>query len=301
MIFVWGLLEDPTTRSVIDCLGKLSAPFAFVNHADVARTSIRHISDGAGSYRLSCGGASFDLAEISAAYLRPYDYRDYSDYVKPPDETTVPSREVLVHQTIGAWAECSPARVINRPSAEASNHSKLYQAAQICVAGFAVPESLVTNDPAQVRDFQARHTTVVFKSISSVRSVVQTLDLQTLDAIGADAMGPVLFQRYVPGTNVRVHVVGAEAIACAIESDRVDYRYSEATRISQTALPWEVAERCVTLTQRLGLLVAGLDLIVTPRGEWYCLEVNPNPAFSAFELSDSYSIASKVARMLTAQ
>ena len=73
------------------------------------------------------------------------------------------------------------------------------------------------------------------------------------------------------------------------------------TGVQTCALPIfrpEIAERCVTLAKKLGLVVAGLDLIVTPDGDWHCLEVNPNPAFSVFELGEAQDIAQRVAALL---
>jgi D-alanine-D-alanine ligase-like ATP-grasp enzyme len=45
------------------------------------------------------------------------------------------------------------------------------------------------------------------------------------------------------------------------------------------------------------LLVAGLDLIRTPDGEWYFLEANPSPAFTFYPDRDEVAAAS--ARLLT--
>ncbi|MEP6691580.1 MAG: RimK domain-containing protein ATP-grasp [Gemmatimonadaceae bacterium] len=298
MIFLWGLLEDATTRSVYECLDEIGAPVAFVNHADIARTIVRLAGDGAEFCHLTCGAASHELDEMSAAYLRPYDHRDYAGYVKPAGDAPAIGSSALVHHLLGAWADGTPALVINRPTAEASNHSKLFQATHIRAGGFSVPASLVTNEPDRAREFQRRHGRVIYKSMSSVRSVVQELDASALDAIGP--MGPVLFQERVIGTNVRAHVVGEAVFAAAIESDGVDYRYADATRMSRAELPPEIAERCVTLAKRLGLVVAGLDLIVTASGEWYCLEANPSPAFAVFEAGGSREIARQVAELLAA-
>jgi glutathione synthase/RimK-type ligase-like ATP-grasp enzyme len=295
VIFVWGLLQDPTTRSVYDCLARLGARIAFVNHADIARTRVRFTSDSADSYRLTCGDLSYELAEMSAAYLRPYDHRDYADYVKPGDEAPVVGSAELVHHLIGAWAESTAALVINRPSAEATNHSKLFQAMHILASGFSVPASLVTNEPDRVREFQARHSRIIYKSMSSVRSIVQELDASALNAIGQ--MGPVMFQQRVMGTNFRVHVIGGKAVACVIHSDGVDYRYAP-SNIAPFALPNDVAARCVALSEQLGLVLSGIDLVRTSLDEWYCLEVNPNPAFSCYDLSEDKIIARAVADTL---
>jgi glutathione synthase/RimK-type ligase-like ATP-grasp enzyme len=292
VILLWGLLQDATTRSVYEWLARLNARVAFVNHADIARTRVRFTSDGADSYRLTCGNLSYELARMSAAYLRPYDHRDY---VKAGNKAPVVGRAELVHHLIGAWAESTAALVINRPSAEATNHSKLFQATHILASGFSVPASLVTNEPDRVREFQARHLRVIYKSMSSVRSIVQELDTNALD--GIVRMGPVMFQQRVIGTNVRVHVVGRETVACVIHSDGVDYRYAP-SNITPFVLPNNVASRCVALTDQLGLVLSGIDLVRTSLDEWYCLEVNPNPAFSCYDLSEDKVIARAVAYTL---
>jgi glutathione synthase/RimK-type ligase-like ATP-grasp enzyme len=294
MILLWGLMQDPGTSAVANCLARRGAEFVFVNHADIARTQVRMVGDGgsADAFHLRCGDQAIELAAVTAAYLRPYDHRQYGD-------DAADAGAAIVHHLMGAWAESTPARVINRPSAEASNRSKLLQAIAIREAGFEVPESLITNEPARARAFQARHGRVVYKSMSSVRSVVRELGSGALAAVEG-AMAPVLFQQLVQGTNVRVHVVGDAALACAIETDGVDYRYAEQTRMSAIALPEDIAGRCVGLARQLGLWLAGIDLIFDAHGVWYCLEANPNPAFPAFESSEAPRVAQRVAELLIA-
>jgi D-alanine-D-alanine ligase-like ATP-grasp enzyme len=52
------------------------------------------------------------------------------------------------------------------------------------------------------------------------------------------------------------------------------------------------------LTKKLGLIIAGIDLIITNSGECYCLEANPSPGFSYFDISDKKNIARAVAEAL---
>ncbi len=295
MILLWGLLEDDTFRSVHAWLARRDAPVIFANHAAVARSRVQFADRPRPHYRFSSDGQTYPLETLSAAYLRPYDARDYGDAANARAAPAGVWRATLVHHLLNDWAEHSPATIVNRPSAEATNHSKLRQALAIQAAGFRVPESLVSNDREQIRAFHARHGRVVYKSMSSVRSIVKELDPGVLEAAGP--LGPVLFQQRVSGHNVRVHVVRQATFACAIESEAVDYRYAPAG-LSPVDLPPEIASRCAALTERLGLLLAGIDLMVTPAGEWYCLEANPNPAFSYFDRSDEKDIARAVAELL---
>ena len=279
MILLWGLANDPPLRAVRERLG---ATTVLVDHAAVARTRVR-LDDGA--FTLEVDGTELSLDAVTAAYLRPYDSRLYG--------ADVLHAATGVHHLVYEWAESTSAVVVNRPSAEASNHSKLLQARAIRESGFATPESLVTNDRDRILAFRARHGSVIYKSLSSIRSIVAELDPETLPA---GAMGPAFLQQRVRGTNVRAHVAGDRTFACAVESEGVDYRYAEA-RLHPVTLPPDVAARCVTLASRLGLLLAGIDLIEGEDGDWYCLETNPSPAFTAFD--DDGAIALAVADLLS--
>ena len=93
-------------------------------------------------------------------------------------------------------------------------------------------------------------------------------------------------QAYVPGRDVRIHVVGDRVFACEISSSAVDYRYPEDAEVGLRAieLPGDVQARCLAAAAGLGLTVAGVDLRHTPDDRWVCFEVNPSPAFTTFDL-----------------
>jgi glutathione synthase/RimK-type ligase-like ATP-grasp enzyme len=166
-----------------------------------------------------------------------------------------------------------------------------------------VPDTLITNDPAEVLAFRRAHGSVIYKSMSGVRSIVKELDdddLARLDDIG---WCPVQFQALVPGRDVRVHVVGQDVHATEIMSDAVDYRYAKqsggSTALRATKLDAWLAERCVALTAGLGLVFAGIDLRIGPDGTATCFEVNPSPAYSYYQASTGQPIAASLARVLT--
>jgi hypothetical protein len=289
-ILLWGVPEDPPMRAVQSWLAELGADVVLLDHAAVARTRVDFATSPEPGHTVSGEGGLWLLEAFSAAYLRPHDVRDYE---LTPREL---ARATLGHHLIYDWAEYADATIVNRPSADGSNHCKLSQAIEIGACGFLVPDSLLTNDAALIREFQAEHGRLIYKSVSSVRSVVKELDTNELP-IGP--MGPLLVQQRIDGVNVRVHVVGSRTFACAIESEAVDYRYAR-SRLAEVDLDEEVARRCVTLAQRLGLLVAGVDLIRTAAGDWYCLEVNPNPGFTFYDRSGEQVVARAVAELLLA-
>jgi glutathione synthase/RimK-type ligase-like ATP-grasp enzyme len=186
----------------------------------------------------------------------------------------------------------------------ASNGSKPYQAQLIQACGFQVPDSLVTNDPESVREFQAEHGRVIFKSISGERSIVHELDDEFLSRLEHIRWCPVQFQAYVEGLDLRVHVVGEKVFATTVRSDATDYRYAGASgaplpRLEPARLSDTLADRCVNLSRRLGLAFSGIDLRVTPDEQIVCFEVNPCPGYSYYETHTGQPIARAVAEYLT--
>src|SRR5690606_12312366 len=188
---------------------------------------------------------------------------------------------VELHQAFRAWTEVTPARVVNRLAAMGSNSSKPYQAGLLKKLGFEVPETLVTTDPEAARGFLEAHPNAIYKSVSDVRSVVARVTPEHLERLADVAGCPTQFQAYVPGTDVRVHVVGERVFPVRIESRATDYRYpgEHAVERSITTLPDAIAELCVRAAHELSLPVAGIDLRHTDEGKWCCFEVNPSPAF----------------------
>ena len=80
----------------------------------------------------------------------------------------------------------------------------------------------------------------------------------------------------------------------------LDYRYGNTTMIAET-LPADIAVKCRALNSLLGLYFSGIDLIRTPEDEWYCLEVNPSPAYSYFQYKSDEPISQALCAFLMDQ
>ena len=68
--------------------------------------------------------------------------------------------------------------------------------------------------------------------------------------------------------------------------------------MAPTEIPSKLGKRLVALTQRMGLLVSGIDLRLTDSGEWFCLEVNPSPGFTFYEDATGQPVAEAIADLL---
>ncbi|MFD4535840.1 ATP-grasp domain-containing protein [Kitasatospora sp. NPDC059811] len=301
MIVVCGIASESPLARVRAELDSLGLPYAMLHQRRFEELPFEVEATGtAVRGRIPYDGGSIDCATVTGIYLRLMEWRRLPEVREAGEDTVRRCRSW--HTALSTWAELAPGCVMNRESAMASNTSKPHQAQLIQQSGFRAPETLVTNDPDLVHEFHARHGELVYKSISGVRSIVRTLDREALDRLPLIRYCPVQFQRYVTGTNVRVHTVAGEVFATRIETDRVDYRYARSDGGRAELSPWQppddLAERCLHLAARLGLALAGIDLMLADDGEVYCFEVNPCPAFNYYEANTGQPIAHAIALAL---
>jgi glutathione synthase/RimK-type ligase-like ATP-grasp enzyme len=288
---------------VAEALDALGAYYRIVNQRQVANYALAwHIDADSIDGTLRLGSETLRLANISAVYVRLMDDRLLPELSHEPDGSPARRNARAFHDALYRWIEVAPGRIVNRSDPQGSNASKPYQAQLIARYGFNIPETLITNDPDAVIAFQREHETVIYKSMSGVRSIVHAFNESDLERLDYIRWCPVQFQALVPGIDVRVHVVGQEAHATEIISDTLDYRYARRSGgtigLRATELSRGTMEKCVALTRGLGLAFAGIDLKITPAGEIFCFEVNPCPAFSFYEANTGQPIASLLARYL---
>jgi glutathione synthase/RimK-type ligase-like ATP-grasp enzyme len=285
-------------------LDKLNVPHVVFNQRRFADLEIDlEINNGYVNGWFRENGRAWRLEAFQGLFLRLMDDRHLPELEDDPDASDLRATCRNLHETLMRWCSVTDARVVNRLSPMASNGSKTYQAQLISDLGFHVPETLVTNDPEAAEEFWQSHERVVYKSVSGVRSIVQTMteaDLARLDKI---RWCPTQFQVYVEGTDLRVHVVKSAVFATRICSEATDYRYAhEQTETLPSLEPHDpstdLADACVRLADGLGLVFAGIDLRVSPDGRVTCFEVNPCPAFSYYESQTRQPIARAVARYL---
>jgi glutathione synthase/RimK-type ligase-like ATP-grasp enzyme len=291
VILVWGPADDPPTQRVLEVLRVRQLPLLHLDEA--ALDTLHHditLNGGVHGW-LQTPTQRVLLRSLRAIYLRPGEARS-------------PAAMAASAALLGL-AAATQATVVNRPAAGRSNGSKPYQASLLASAGLAVPETLVTTDPKLALAFLAAQRHVVYKSISGVRSIVARLDAERpadVARLAGVAHGPVQLQRWVPGHDLRVHVVGTRCFTTEIFCEAADYRYAarQGAEVSFAAanLPSALADQLVGLTRRLGLLVSGIDLRRDPDGRWFGLEVNPSPGFSFYEEATGQPIAEAIVNLL---
>ena len=303
MILLCGIPTESPFALVSRQLDALGFPYVILDQRAFQHHTLRlELSSGQVSGELRLGNDGYALERFSGVYVRLLDYGDLLPRRSEAFDTPERRRWERLHRLLGAWLEISTARVVNRGGAMASNFSKPAQLQRIMEHGFDVPETLTTNDPELAKEFLSQYKRIVYKSISSNRSIVRLVEHQDLRRLEEILWCPIQFQAWVEGIDVRVHTVGSTVYACRIDSAAVDYRYAgrqgHRADVRAMALPQALAQRCSKLAQALGLLFSGIDLRLTADGRAFCLEVNPSPAYSYYEERTGQPISRSVARLL---
>lgn len=300
-VLLLGIPSEPPLEMAAVALSRLGAPYVMLNQRECASVHLAfEVVAGEVTGVLESGGEALPLEGFGGVYTRLMDHRLLPELERAAADDPLVRHADRLHETMSAWYEIFPGRVVNRSRAMASNASKPYQA-QIISAYFSIPRTLVTNDPEEALAFRAERGRVVYKSISGARSIVQELTGEDMDRLDRLQWCPVQFQELVEGTDVRVHTIAdGRVFATAVASDAVDYRYAHRLTDRQASLspypiPDEMAESCLLLAAALGIDFAGIDLRITGAGEVYCFEVNPSPAYSYYEAATGQPISAALA------
>lgn len=296
---VLGITHEPPVAAVARQLTELKLPYILLDQRVLAAGGASTWwEDGSTGGVIEVPGTRVPLDDVTGVYTRLTTWAELPNVGEDPEAL---QEAFLIHQAVESWLEATSACVINRTSANDTNNSKPYQALLIR-EHFEIPATLVTNDPDRVQAFREEFGRIIYKSISGERSIVTAFAEADIDRLALLANAPAQFQEHVNGVDVRVHVIGPEVFATRVQSDALDYRYDHATgggKMTAFDLPDNIATECVALTRRLGLELSGIDLRLADDGRVVCFEVNPSPAFTAYEDVTAQPIAAAIARRLS--
>ena len=305
MILVAGIMADGLIELMCARLENMGCEYMFFDElrypGDFGVTW--SIVDGAVEGYVEGPGRKVDLRDITGVYARYVNHRGGA----VREDCTAREREIITAEfqaSLMQLFDAMPCPVVNRVRASTSNDSKLYQEMLAVRYGFLTPRTLVTTRPQDVVEFyEACGRKVIYKSVSSVRSVVRRLEDSDLPRLDSVRHCPTQFQEWVEGVDIRVHVVGDQTFATELISEASDYRYARRSGHTVTAeaieLPAKIETACKRLAGDAGLLVAGIDLRRTPADDYYCFEMNPSPGFLFYERATGQPISEAVARLLS--
>ena len=301
MILLWGSSRDGPLRAACAALRSRAAPFLFADQSPAHELRVTFGHDGILAGRIATDGGSARLSDVHAAYLRPLDWRRVT-FAETEAHAGKRSTWIRGQDALWIWADVTKARVVNRPEAMNACSSKPFQLSALVASGFAVPATLITTDPSAAKAFWSSHGEVVYKSISSTRSIVSRLTSSHRERLDDLSHCPVQLQEFIPGTD----------FAYTSSATRSSARRSAPTRTTtgtscrgrqcrHPAKPTSRGLRRQLPSARRATRSPGRRNRSPPRadGRVVLFEINPSPAFTFYEVGgEPYSIASALAELL---
>ena len=306
MILITGIPSEPPVELVTEAAEKAKIPYLLFNqrNAHLYQLSLSYCNNKF-SGTLQLDGQEYNLNQIKGIYIRMMDNSflpEVHDKVFNYIGEGQSQKSASIHKQFLDWTETASCRILNRPWDMLSNLSKPYQSQLIAATGFLIPPTCITNDTKKVSLFKKEHKRVIFKSTSSVRSIVKELDGPRMKDLHRIRYLPTQFQEKLNGVNIRVHVVGDVLFATKIESAVIDYRYAgrenEECNLTSFNLPTAIEKRCFKISKLLNLPLCDIDLFKTTKNEYYCFEVNPSPGYSYYQQSTDQGIATAIVKWL---
>ncbi|MGH3992456.1 MAG: ATP-grasp ribosomal peptide maturase [Pseudonocardiaceae bacterium] len=305
---------DATADLVIEELHRRGVPVVRLDTGDFPqrmRLAARLRDGWAGT--LAGATRSLHLDAVRSVYYRRPTMIRMSDRI--PEAALVRAREEARRGLGGVLAglRCW----INHPFDVAAAEFKPVQLAAARTAGLTVPETLITNDPAEIRAFAADcGGRIVVKPLSApdpydvrkadLKMVYTTLVPESDIGDPAVALTATMFQQWVPKrAEVRLTAVDGALFAAEITTASprglVDWRSDYASLSYRTVdVPDGIRAAVLRLLGRFGLRYAAMDFIVTPDGEWVFLEVNPSGQWAWIEQETGLPLTAAIANALEA-
>jgi glutathione synthase/RimK-type ligase-like ATP-grasp enzyme len=268
--------------------------------------NMRFDNNGHCDHELQFPDRTVSMKEVSAVWWRrPQPFGIPAEVKDPAARHFAMSEAATAFQ--GMW-QSSRALWINNIQRDAAASHKPYQLALAKEIGLRIPETLITNDPEEAREFwSALPGQVVYKPFTaSVASWRETRVVKPDEERMAESvrLAPVIFQKYVAGRDLRITVIGDRVFPAETDARQgeyhVDVRLNTGLHYRCHELPAAVQEKLLILMRRLGLEYGAIDMRVTPEGEYVFFEVNPAGQFLYVELATGMKIAAALADHLAA-
>ncbi|WP_020394220.1 ATP-grasp domain-containing protein [Thiolinea disciformis] len=183
---------------------------------------------------------------------------------------------------------------------------KPYQIQRLKEAGCLLPPTLISNNPIAATEFIQAHGQCIMKPVAGGALTLSANDLITSGQIQSLSQVPAIIQKRILGKDLRVTLVEDEIVSCVVinvpESSLdfrggLDYIHGK-VHYDNYLLPDAVQEQCRRGAQAVGLRYTGIDIRVTPKGEYFMLECNSAPVYLGIEQKMGHPITEKLCKAL---
>lgn len=211
-----------------------------------------------------------------------------------------------------------PVRCINPYSASRFINNKSVQLVLAKESGMNVPETLMSNSPAAVKQFLQRkekERTIckcffphVWQKGGGGIAVTETFEIKA-DQLPADEVltyAPAIYQEMVVKTfDVRMVLLGTTVYSYSLHNPKgaIDWRQDAGqglVEVRSIETPPDVETAVLTFAQKAGISFGSLDFAIDADGRWWFLEINEEGQFLWLdEFNPSLSVQQKFLAFLT--
>lgn len=307
MILIISHEDDLHAQSVIDELRRCGQKHHLLNLSDFPRSeslSLHFGDPGWAAQWSQKDGSGIDLTAFRSAWWRRPQPFDFDESLENRYYAAAECDEAVT----GLWYAMA-AKWINAPLLDYGAHKKVYQMRCAQELGLKMPETLITNSPEDALRFVEAHDRVIYKPFGPDAQEWRETRIfgdEERQHIASLRHAPVIFQKFIPGLDYRVTVVGDKVFAASVDARDaaypIDFRMNiENTDIRATQLPDDVAGPLLALVKRLGLVYGAADFRRDDHtGEFHFLEVNPAGQWLFVEVETGQPIAAAMAEELAA-
>ncbi len=188
---------------------------------------------------------------------------------------------------------------IDKPASIINAENKPQQLIHAREAGFSIPNTLVSQDPDQIKNFfESEPGGIIVKPLkASTKKQIFTVDL-TMNAFNHPndfKAFPAIYQQKIGGDHhLRIVCLPDKIFVFLIKSKELDWRKRNDIDIQNIDTDSDVADKCRRLLDKLHLTMGVIDAKII-NGEIYFLEVNPQgqflflEAFTGVNLTNAYA------------
>jgi hypothetical protein len=203
---------------------------------------------------------------------------------------------VLFSEFDGIW--------VSAPEATRRAENKLVQLRAAMRAGLRIPRTLVSQNPAAIREFCSQQPTIIKTVAGTTKIPLMALEVSS-DLLSRDdslSVSPAIYQEQVFGRqHLRVHAFGNTFHTALLTCDQLDWRvHLDQMSVEPYSLPRAMQAQLRQFMKIMNLSMGIFDLKINERGEMVWLEVNPQGQFLFLEGMSEMKLADAFADFLYA-
>lgn len=256
-----------------------------------------------------------DLDEIDAVYFRRAQISElnYIDNITGPEKTYL--RGELAYVLEGLYKLLENKYWINNVYRIREAENKIFQLQLAKNIGFKIPSAIISNNVESIEAMINLHDNdCIIKPIKSgnlkrdfYSRIIFTSQIREDFMKDKDRISsfPVYVQENIHKKyDLRCIVIGTKVYCAQIDSQcyedsKIDWRKGKrCLEHKKYNLPIDIQEKCIQLTQRLGLNYSAIDLILDKKDQYFFLECNPNGQWAWLEVRLGFPLSRSIVNLL---